>query len=687
MSNSSPSPYAFRSLALVLLGCLALASASSLAQAPTTEPPATPEREAFDAMLDARVMQALAERRARVGALASADAVRAYQQDVATAIGTAVGPLPAPDTPLRARITRSQVRDGYRIEHVLFESQPGYHVTALAYVPDGPGPFPAVLGTAGHSVEGKAHPLYQHAWISLARRGFLVLAYDPPGQGERLEYLDTATGTSSVGVGVPEHVMTGQQLLLTGHTLAASMAHDGRRAVDYLLTRDDVDPARLAVAGNSGGGTQAALLAALEPRLSAIVASCYMTSWEQLWRGPGPQDAEQILPGFLAAQLDFADFALAAAPRGFLVSSAIQDYFPIAGARACHTELRRLYGVLGAGDRVAMVENDAPHGWSQPLREGAYRWLRTWLNGPSAPDDEAPLTPDDPETLRVTTTGQLATSVGSRTTRALNVERADALADARPPATPAALAAVVQLPDSRPPARVVTRQAVPGTDGRERLIVEVEPGVRLVGILRQRAAGTSPTGTALVIDERGIGHSTAADALVAAGRTVLALDVRGTGDMAPRAGASGYAGAYQFAARAWLLGTSVVAWQVRDVLAGLDVLRTEAPDARSTVVHAHGQTAPAALWAAQVEPLDTLVLSNSLVSYHDLVAADQYQDASLMIVPGVLRVTDLPMLMTRVASTRVELRGPVRPDGQAATTADVTRLLGGRLPPHVLVVP
>lgn len=645
-------------------------------------PPPSPHRVAFDAWLDTQAYDALAARRKAVASLVTAEAVTQRQATVARTLARAINPFTVSDAPLNARITRTQRRDGYRIEHVLFDSLPGYRVTALAYVPDGTGPFPAVLGTAGHSVEGKAHTLYQHAWISMARRGFLVLAYDPPGQGERLEYYDQATKKSSVGVGVPEHVMTGQQLLLTGSTLAAYMVQDGRRAIDYLLTRGDVDPARLAVAGNSGGGTQAALLAALEPRLAAIVASCYMTSWQQLWRGPGPQDTEQIVPGFLSSQLDFADFAIAAAPRGFLVSSAVRDYFPIEGARGCHTELRQLYGVLGAGDRVAMVENDATHGWSQPLREGAYRWLRTWLSAPEAPAAEAPLTPDDPATLHVTATGQLATSDGSRTTRAINLERAKALASSRPAATADALRAVVQLTGTRPPARIVERTPL-GDARRERLIVEVEPGVQIAGTLMRAAAGTPQGGAALVIDDRGTDKSAEADALARAGHTVLALDVRGTGDLGPVTGESGYAATYQLAARAWLLGTSVVAWQVRDVLAGLEVLRAEAPAATTRAVHARGLTTPAALWAAQVDRPDTLVLEDGLVSYLDLAAADRYQDASLMIVPGVLTVTDLPELMARAAPARVVLRNPRRPDGQVVAATALDGLMAGPRPANV----
>lgn len=633
---------------------LGVAAVTITAQAPPAPTP-TAERRAFDEWVDAQAYDALAARRQAIAGITTAADVQARQAHVRDVLADIVGPLPTTDAPLDVRVTRTQARDGYRIEHVLFDSLPGYRVTALAYVPDGPGPFPAVIGTAGHSEVGKAHPLYQHAWISLARRGFVVLAYDPPGQGERIEYLDEASGTSRVGVGVREHIMTGQQVLLTGRTLAAYMAQDGRRAIDYLLTRDDVDPDRLAVAGNSGGGTQAAWLMALEPRLAAAVSSCYMTSWQQLWRGPGPQDAEQIAPGFLSRGLDFADLAIAGAPRGFLVSSAVRDYFPIEGARTCHLELQRLYGLLDAESQVAMVEADEPHGWSQPLREGAYRWLRTWLDGPDAPANEAPLTPDDPASLHVTSTGQLASSVGSRTTRADNFEYASHLARTRGPATADGIRALVQLDDARPTASIVARTPIDGRTGHERLVIEVEPGVRLTGTLMRPGAGVQPRGVMLVVDDRGTATLGRDDVKAAGDDVVLALDVRGTGALAPSVGESGYSASYQFAARAWLLGTSVVAWQARDIVAGLDVLRTEAPDATTRVVRARGLTTPAALFAAQVDRPDRLVLVGGLTSYLDLAAADVYEDAALAIVPGILTVTDLPELRSLAAPARVEV--------------------------------
>lgn len=667
---------------LWLTSLIALLVATGLAQ-PAPQP--SPERAAFDAWLEGQAQSALKARRARVAALRDRPAIEARQREVRTTIGDMLGVLPATDAPLDDRVTRTTTRDGYRIEHVVFDSLPGFRVTGLVYVPDGPGPFPAVLGTAGHADEGKASPTYQHAWISLARRGFVVLAYDPPGQGERLEYHDAAKGGSRVGIGTREHMMTGQQVLLTGRTIGAYMVQDGRRALDYLLTRRDVDPTRIAVAGNSGGGTQSALLAAVEPRLAAAVVSCYMTSWVDMWHVPGPQDSEQILPGFVGRGLDFADFAFAAAPRGFLVSSAIRDYFPIAGSRQVSEELAPIYTALGAPDKLARVENDATHGWSQPLREGAYRALGTWLARPSSAAPEAPVSPEPIEALRVTDSGQLATSGGTRTIRAINADEARALAASRPAVTDAALGRLVGDLAPAGPARIVARSGEAASPGGETLTIEVEPGIRLRGWLRRPAASAQPP--VLLVDDRAATlRGATVDGLVAAGHTVLALDIRGTGDLGPLSGESGYSAAYQFAARAWLLGTSVVAWQARDIVVGLAVLRDLVPSAGPPVVQAAGQTAPAALFAAQHVRPARLVLEESIVSYRDVALADVHARITMAVVPGVLRVTDLPELMARLGSTPVALLRPRTADGRPITREILPERLGAPVPANVTVL-
>lgn len=667
---------------LVSLLITALALVAALGAQPVAEP--APERAAFDGWLRDQAAAALNARQQRVAALTTREALGEYQQRLRQTLAGQIGVLPTYDGPLRATVTRTTARAGYRIEHLAYDSLPGLRVTALLYVPDGTGPFPAVVGTAGHANEGKASPTYQHAWVSLARRGFVVLALDPPGQGERLEYLDDAGG-SRVGIGTREHMMTGLQVLLTGRTIGAYMVQDSRRGIDYLLTRPEVDAARIAVAGNSGGGTQAALLAAVEPRLAAAVVSCYMTSWRDMWDAPGPQDSEQVLPGFLGNGLDFADFAIAAAPRGFLVSSAIRDFFPIAGSRDASAELTDIYARLGAAHSLARVETDAEHGWSQPLREGAYRALGRWLGRPDADRPEEPVTPEPVDALRVTDSGQVAKDGAARTIRAINADEAMRLAAARPSAIDEPLSALLGQRGERPRARLAARTGDGAASPGERLLIDVENGVRLPARLRHSAVPTRRV--VVLIDDRGATTQDATiDALTRAGQHVLALDVRGTGVLGPLTGRSGYAPEYQFAARSWLLGTSVVGWQVQDVRAGLSVLEQLLPSGPLEItLMARGQTGPAAVFASRFAPVAELTLVESLVSYREFASADIHEGVTLTVVPGILRVTDLPDVMARLTATRVRLVRSRGADGRALGDADTAALFGGRLPTHVTV--
>ncbi len=178
-----------------------------------------------------------------------------------------VGAFPV-KSPLRATIVRSIDKPGYRIENVLFCSRPDFWVTANLYVPTtGKGPFPAVLSPCGHYALGRTLPQYQSAYISLVKSGFVVLAYDPIGQGERRQYWNPATNVSDIGGPVFEHSMMGQQLLLLGETLTGYMLWDGIRAIDYLLTRSEVDSARIGCAGHSGGGTITKFLTVVDDRI------------------------------------------------------------------------------------------------------------------------------------------------------------------------------------------------------------------------------------------------------------------------------------------------------------------------------------------------------------------------------------------------------------------------------------
>jgi hypothetical protein len=217
--------------------------------------------------------------------------------------------------------------------------------------------------------------------------------------------------------------MLGAQALLIGDNLARYTIYDGIRALDYLLSRKEVDPKRVGVTGNSGGGTHTAYLAAMDDRLQAAASSCYMTSWDKLMTLLGPQDAEQNLPPWISAGFDFPDYIYAFSLKPFLILSAIRDFFPIGGARATYAEARRVYDTLGIAEKLKMVEADDGHGYSMPRRLAAYQWFSKWLKGTDDDGKEPSIELASEAELQCTPTGEVATSLGGETVFSLNQKR------------------------------------------------------------------------------------------------------------------------------------------------------------------------------------------------------------------------------------------------------------------------
>ncbi len=575
----------------------------------------------FERWLDAEAQKRFTERDREVAAITDAAGLRRREAYVRRVLPLRGIPNAGP---LNAKITRRIERDGYTIENLSFESQPNFIVTANLYLPKiRAGRVPAILGVAGHSNNGKASATYQRAWIGFVRRGWAVLAYDPPGQGERVEYYDPELGRSKVGVGVPEHIMAGLPCFLTGRPLAHYFVQDGIRALDYLLTRPEIDPERIAVAGNSGGGTQAAYLAAVEPRLRAAVSSCYMTSWKHLWSGPGPQDAEQILPNFLGLALDFADFAYPFATRPFLITAAIRDYFPIDGARAAAGEMRRLSALLDHAPRAGFFEHDDTHGWSQPRRQAAVRWFSRWLEGRETDGIEAPSDAEEESILYATPEGR----AGGTTVFELNRAYAGELRRSWTPPTRARLEALLNMPAPAPLATVLH----PASDPARALIVVASPDSDSAEIRAFRESG----------------------------HAVQVVVPRGA-PKADRSGQSGYNYDYQLAARTWLLGLSIPAVQAADLLS---VVRQRRDEGYRVWLYAKGPLGPAAVFAAALEPaIERVALENSIRSYRDIVDAKVHQRQSLAIVPGILAQFDLPELR-QLSRARFQEISPWSPNG------------------------
>jgi dienelactone hydrolase len=323
-------------------------------------------------------------------------------------------------SPLNARITGRVEGDGFQVEKIIYESQPGFHVTAALFIPDNlKGKAPAVLYCSGHTYESFRSRVYQHMIINLVKKGCVVLAFDPIGQGERQQYLDEQGKNSIFKTPTHEHSYPGGQCFISGSSLAMHMIWDGIRSVDYLLTRPEVDPERIGITGRSGGGTQSAYIAAFDPRIRVAAPECYITGFEYIFKSIGPQDAEQNLPGFLGLGLDLADLLEVRAPKPAIIISTTRDFFSIQGARETYREANKTYNIFGQPDKITMSEDDAGHETTLKNREALYAFFKKHLNFPGdVLDKEVNLFA--PAELQVSATGQVIPELNGETIFSLN---------------------------------------------------------------------------------------------------------------------------------------------------------------------------------------------------------------------------------------------------------------------------
>lgn len=634
-----------------------------------------------------REAQSLIRERQRSLNVSTPEALAHRRAYVRERILHAIGGLPD-RTPLNARTVQTLQRDGYRIEKVIFESQPRFYVTANLYLPaSGEGPFPAVLYPLGHELGGKSNPTWQQMLVTLARRGYVALTWDTLGQGERVQIYDNDFGGSKLRSSTTEHTIQGTQCLLTGDAIARYTIWDGVRALDYLLSRKEVDAARIAVTGNSGGGTHSAYLGALDDRIKIVAPSCYITSWHWMMKTLGPQDAEQVFPGWLADQLDYPDFIYAASPKPYLMLSAIRDFFPIDGARETFHEARQFAN-------VRMFEADDGHGYSQPRRMAAYDWLSRHFRDREDTAPEAPVTPEPAETLYCTATGQVATSLGGETLFSLNRARAERLRQNRAqPADAASLGAW----QSKMRGAAVTRTgfqpasgAVPNTgygtlqrDGYriEKLTYESEPGILIPALLFVPESGNARKPAVILADGQGKSATakTAAE-LARSGAIVLSVDLRGMGETrivqdVNDTDSYRYFGDYEDGMSAILMNRTLAGMRARDILRGLDLLaaRDDVNPKRLSGIGRNGGAVPLLYAAVFDTRLQSIALEGMLVSYEAVVTARIHRLIFEQIVPGALADFDLPDLASAIAPRAVWISDAITPAGAPVTHDDLVK--------------
>ena len=412
------------------------------------------------------------ERRARFAAVKTKADLEALQKSLRAKFLHLLDGLPEAKGAPPAKLIGKIDADDYVVEKLVIETLPGYFMSALLYKPRKiVGRVPGVISPCGHSTTGKAAASYQILHINLVKRGYIVLTYDPVGQGERSQFWDADKGKSRFNLSCGEHAVLGNPLYLLGTSLARYRIWDGMRAIDYLAALPEVDPERIGCVGNSGGGTLTAYIAALDPRVKAAAICCYITT---LPRRMGNRiqldpdaDPEQDIVGFVSEGIDHAGLLALRAPRPTLLGAAQRDFFPIEGARESFAEAQKLFEVAGVAERMHKVEAAEKHGLTLPLRKGVYAFFDRWLAGRKLDGDaeEIPVKVRPYGELLVCKDGQVNLTFRSRHLLTLAL---DAFDKEKKPA-PKKLAELLRLDPEHADFRV--HELLPGVKGNRTLIV------------------------------------------------------------------------------------------------------------------------------------------------------------------------------------------------------------------------
>jgi dienelactone hydrolase/pimeloyl-ACP methyl ester carboxylesterase len=629
----------FLALGVSASACISQAAAAGLGRGADALSAEVPAADVQRQLLELAARQETT-RRERFAAVKSSAELSVLQISLRESFLNLIGGLPVIDGPPPVKKTGWIEAEDYVIEKLVFESFPGYYVSALLYKPKRISrPLPGILSPCGHSMNGKADGTYQILHANLARRGFVVLTYDPVGQAERSQFWDAQESASRFNLGCGEHAVLGNPLYLLGSSLARFRIWDGMRSLDYLASLPEVDAKKLGCVGVSGGGTLTAYISALDSRVVAAAPCCYITTLPRRMANRiqvDPEaDPEQDIFGFVSEGIDHAGLLALRAPRPTLLGTARFDFFSIEGARESFAEAQHLYEVAGAGERIERVEAAERHGMTSPLRKAVYGFFGRWLGERSdPPTEEFSMTPRWASELLVCTDGQVNVTFHSRPLLPLALEEFQRRK--KPPRTP--LRDLLRLdPDQASPN--IAEIAAGNRNPRATLVLingNESPDWREE---KEFLHALSQEHRLIIVDPRG------------AGKSRVNLTVRGRDYANPLSGVE-----ENIAYNAFLVGKSLVGIRVTDVLAVVEPRLKKTPS-EHIILCGRRDAALVACMAAAVEPrVAAVAMQEMLLSFLPLFAAEGRAVNAASILPDLLeRYGDIDEVLAQIAPRKVLL--------------------------------
>ncbi len=619
---------------------------------------ALPAQEAADAPLLVwmnRIAQEQLQQRAdSILAVATLEQAQERKRLVRAKLLENLGGLPDYHGPLHARITGRIRNESYTVEKVIYESLPGFYITANVYRPNRPGRYPGVLLQAGHTQEGK--PENQRVAANLALKGFVVLCFDPIGQGERVQTYSRQIEAPLAGWSVPEHIEMAAQTLLINQGLARYFIWDAMRSLDYLAGRPDVDASHLGGAGCSGGGALTTFIGALDPRLKVVIPGCYPASFRALFSTMGP-DAEMIFPNFLASGLDTADFVEQSAPVPWLLETTETDqyHFSHEGVRLVYDEARRWYSLYHAEENLGYLMGPGSHGLPLVSREAIYQWMIRWLKNGQGDAHEQPVRMYRNHELQVTSSGNVEDEPGSR--KLYQILLAGLHSRETRKTIPELFAELknLKIPTDRSTPAVKILHETTGPGGRqEQIQFESDPGIWLDATLYLPLSGNRKPAVLMVKGPAFFAvtpQAAMAQKMVEQGQVVLEMQPR----TMPVQEHGPYTGDWEINARANLIGLNLPALRAHDILRGIDLLSAR-PDVDSESIRGMARGVEG-IWLLLAATVDSRIKGIWLdrtpyslrAALENSVAADLWDAA----IPGFVLHWDLDNLVKAMGSRRV----------------------------------
>lgn len=601
------------------------------------------------------------------------------------------GGFPETDCELAPRLLGEIKREGYRVEKLVFQTRPGIWMTANAYVPDQPGRHPAILHVHGHWAGAKQDPVVQSRCIGCVKLGYFVLCVDAFGAGER-----------AVGKNLGEYhgEMTAATLFPVGLPLSGLQVYENMRAVDYMKSREEVDPDRIGITGASGGGNQTMYAGGFDERLRCVVPTCSVGTY-QAYLSAACCLCE-VVPGAIQFTEE-GDVLGLSADRGLMVTSATQDAFQFSVGEA-RKSVVRAEGIGRLFDRtVKHTIIESPHNYNQPMREAMYGWMAKNLKGEGdgLPIPDPAIEPELPETLRCfpgdsrpddfVTIPRFAAAEASRLAekRVLPADRAE-WEKLRPKKIQALIDVLGGQPDRSP-----LELNVENTDQQQSISFSVEPELRTV---LRRDLPEKPGRLAIVLDLdsglEGAWSGEIASQLRHEGWAIVTPELRATGQFADPRDKIGNAPDHNTAEWSLWIGRPLLGQWVWDLRRTLDAIAEQDGSLpHDVLVTGRGSAGLVALCAAALDERITRVSTvDSLGSY---VTEQPYRGVRLgLMVPGILRdFGDVADLAALVAPRPVTIKGgisatsqPVDASSLATTYAATRRIFELMDAPSVLLI-